>query len=57
MPAKQYKPIHDPGLSKFAPFKTNQSKDVSLEKARFIPKTDKIDYRIENMLSNIDNLI
>jgi hypothetical protein len=54
MPAKQ---IHEPAMSKFAPFKTNQPKDASFEKARFIPKSDIIDYKIENMLSNIDNLI
>jgi hypothetical protein len=57
MPAKHYKPIHEPAMSKFAPFKTNQPKDASFEKARFIPKSDIIDYKIENMLSNIDNLI
>lgn len=31
--------------------------DPTLDRAKFIPKTDIIDYKIDNMLSNIDNLI
>jgi hypothetical protein len=33
------------------------TKDTSLDRAKFIPKTDIVDYKIDNMLSNIDNLI
>ena len=47
-------------MSKFAPERTSPLKpirDVSFERAKFVPKPEIIDYKIESMLNNIDNLI
>lgn len=60
LPYRQSKPTESVGMSKFAPERTSPLKpirDVSFERAKFVPKPEIIDYKIESMLNNIDNLI
>lgn len=58
LPNRLAKQAPPQGLSKFAPERSNKGlRDVSFDRAKFVPKSEIIDYKIESMLNNIDNLI